>query len=159
MIEVSPNLFVGNATDCDDLPKDHDFVIIHAAKERWHRQALGYTTPGAPKDDPEYLWCYRNGNLILNIVDVADPRFIAKTMIDEAVKFARDHLAQGQKVLIHCNQGRSRSPTIAMLVLAPELPETFVAAKIAFRRIYPPHDPARGIHTFAKDNWSAYRGS
>lgn len=157
MIEVSPNLFVGNQSDYEELPDGHDFVIIHACKEPHHRRALGYTTPGAPKDHAEYLWCYRKGDLILNIVDVADPRFIAKPMIDEAVKFARDHLAAGRKVFVHCNQGRSRSPTIAMLIMAPEMHEAFTRAEMDFRKVYPLHDPARGIHTFAKENWGAYR--
>lgn len=158
MIEVSPNLFVGNQSDCEELPDGHDFVIIHACKEPHHRRALGYKTPGAPKDDPEYLWCYRKGNLILNIVDAADARFVSKAMIDEAVRFARDHLAAGRKVLVHCNQGRSRSPTIALLILAPEMDASYIRAEMDFRKVYPLYDPARGVQAFAKDNWDAYRG-
>ncbi len=60
--------------------------------------------------------------------------------------------------MVHCNQGRSRSPTIAMLVLAKSLPAKFEDAEDAFREIYPDYDPANGMREFARMNWDDYRG-
>ena len=153
MIEVAPRLWVGSQADYER--KRPAWPIVQACKEPYHRKALGYTTRGAPKDSPEYLFCYRGKRLILNIVDVDDPQFISAAGVDEAVGFVRRQ--RGVDVLIHCNQGRSRSPSIAMLALAGDLPETFDDAETIMRRLYPPYDPARGVHEFARANWQRYR--
>lgn len=43
MIEVYPKLFVGNQQDYDLTVKTQaDWRVVHACKEPYHRQALGY---------------------------------------------------------------------------------------------------------------------
>lgn len=62
----------------------------------------------------------RRDRLILNLVDVKNPAYIAKKIIDEALKFIDQSLKEGQKVLVHCTQGQNRSPGIGLLYLAKE---------------------------------------
>jgi Dual specificity phosphatase, catalytic domain len=158
MIEVAPGLHVGSQLDFENLPDGHGMAIVHGCKEPHHRKALGYTGRAAPKDDPEYLFARRDDRLILNLVDVADPAYVARELIDTAVEFITEMRAGGREVLVHCNQGRSRSPTIAMLVMAKSLPADFKDAEEAFREIYPDYDPANGMREFARTNWDDYRG-
>ncbi len=116
MIEVYNNLYVGSQFDYDSSVRfQSGWAIVHACKEPYHREALGYKTNGAPKDHPEYLIAKRGNRLILNLVDVDKVDYIANSIIDEALTFINTNLSNDLKVLVHCNQGRSRSAGIAML--------------------------------------------
>lgn len=48
MIEVHPNLFVGSQDDEAAIRGHPSWFVVHACKEPYHRQALGYTSQGAP---------------------------------------------------------------------------------------------------------------
>ncbi|MCA9423370.1 MAG: dual specificity protein phosphatase family protein [Nitrospira sp.] len=164
MIEVYPNLFVGNESDYEFTVKGQDgWWIVHACKEPYHRQELGYRGRGAPKDHPEYLIARRSHRLILNLVDVDNPAYIAKEIVDAALAFVDEGLCNNNKVLIHCNQGQSRSPTIALLYLARQTDQfqrnSFPEAEEKFRRIYPLYQPALGMRQFAAINWDSYVSS
>ena len=119
MKEVYPNLYVGNQADYDNNKQSfEEWKVVHACKEPYHRRALGYMGRGAPKDSPYYYYLYdRMGNLILNIVDTDSPDYFNDEMIDEAIKYCLEGINNGKKVLIHCNQGESRAPSIALLAL------------------------------------------
>jgi hypothetical protein len=167
MIEVAPNLFVGSddehkakLAEMEAQPWPTAVVIIHACKEPYHRKALGYGGRGAPKDHPEYLVAMRRCEMCLNLVDADDPAYIPQRLIDIAVSGIRDALDKGIKVLIHCNQGHSRAPVLAMMALADELFAVlpFEEAEIAFRMLYPPYDPKNGMRQFAINNWDRYQG-
>ena len=83
MIEVSKNLYIGNQDDYEFKVKGSaEWAIVHACKEPYHRNLLGYTGRGAPKEHPEYLFARRNNSLFLNIVDVDSPDYIVKDIID-----------------------------------------------------------------------------
>jgi predicted protein tyrosine phosphatase len=158
MIEVHHNLFVGDATDEASVRGAAGWYVVSAAKEPWHRQALGYTQRAAPKDHPEYLWARRENRLILNLVDVADPAYIRPEIVEIALAAIHTALEKdGQKVLVHCNQGGSRGPTIAMLYLQRHTDEfaglDYEAAAEQFRSIYPSYAPARGVAEYARANW------
>jgi predicted protein tyrosine phosphatase len=160
MIEIYPNLFVGNADDYELQVKGQtDWAVVHACKEPYHRRELGYTSRGAPKNHPEYLIARRGNRLILNLVDANDPNYIPKEIIDAALDFIKDGLGKSQKVLVHCNQGESRSPSIGMLYLATnteKLPKEFTEAEQSFRQIYPMYNPSEGMRGFLIRNWSGY---
>ena len=154
MIEVHPNLFVGSGAD---LPEDTDgWFIISAAKEPYHRDALGYTGRTAPKDHPEYLMARRDNRLILNLVDVADPAYIRPELIGIALHDIGAELAKGNKVLVHCNQGGSRAPGIALMWLhrnGPYQAMSLDEAETHFKTIYPDYAPAAGIRGYLDQNW------
>ena len=115
MIEVYTNLFVGAEHDEVSLRGQDGWFVVHACKEPYHRQALGYRGQGAPKHHPEYLIARRDGRLILNLVDVDDVNFISPIIIDAALGDIHQNI-MSKRVLVHCNQGQSRSPSIAFFV-------------------------------------------
>ena len=161
MLEVAPNLHVGNEQDYELVVKNQGgWAVVHACKEPYHRQALGgYPGRGAPKNHLEYLIARRGDRLILNMVDADNPAYIPKELVDAALQFIGEQLHGGKRVLVHCNQGASRSAGIALLYLAVsgQLPrESFAAAEQAFSEIYPPCAMAAGIRGFLMQNWSAY---
>lgn len=163
MHEVLPNLYVGSAACFDKhlapLMENDTWAlwsVVHAAKEPYHRETLGYTTRAAPKDHPEYLFAFRGHRLFMNLVDAADPAYIPKALIDVAILFMEDADRQGRKLMVHCNQGRSRSPTLLMLLIAPLLPADFTEAEEKFKTLCPDYAPADGMRIFAMVNWLEY---
>lgn len=162
MIEVSPNLFVGSAADYESKVRDQaGWCVVHACKEPYHRQALGYSGRAAPSSHPEYLVARRGNRLILNFVDAPDPKYVPRELVDAALEFIHARLAEGSRVLVHCNQRESRAPTLALLYLArytEELPSAIGPALDEFRRRYPEFRPADGVHGYVVANWAEYAG-
>lgn len=164
MREIATGLWVGSQRDYEATVKGSGWGWILAAKEPWHREALGYA-PGkaAPKDDSRYLVARQQTGhgddiLILNMIDAHVSSYIPKLMVDEAITFGRQCAYADKMLGIFCNQGLSRSPTLAMLILAPTLCEEFDIAEDEFRRLYPPYQPAAGVRGFARQHWAEYHG-
>jgi hypothetical protein len=159
LIEVYENLFVGSQNDEGEVRGQVGWFVVHACKEPYHRDALGYTGRAVAKDHPEYLIAHRPGRLILNLVDVADVNFISSNIIDPALDAIHQHIAS-HKVLVHCNQGMSRSPTIALLYLlkfTSALSRQDIDGDLeAFKQLYPPYAPAKGMADYARINWRKY---
>lgn len=161
MIEIYPNLFIGDEHDYESRVRHQPgWCIVHACKEPYHRQALGYTQRAAPKTHPEYLIARRGTRLILNLVDAPDPAYIPKEIIDAALEFIGINLSSGNRVLVHCNEGCSRSASIGLLFLAKytdKLPKgDFFTAETLFRSLYPPYNPKSGMRGFMMGNWHHY---
>jgi len=164
MIEIYPNLFIGHQGDYEyQVTGQDDWAVVHACKEPYHRRLLGYTGRGAPKNHPEYYFAERGDRLYLNLVDAPNPAYIPKAIIDKALAFIHEKLSEGLKVLIHCNQGESRSPGIGLLYLlchTDALRRTSLdEALMTFRRIYPPFRPGRGISGFIAEHWDKFAAS
>ena len=95
MIEVYPNLFVGDEIDYElDVLAKKGWAVVHACKEPYHRQALGYRGREAPERHPERLVARRGYRLILNMVDARDPELFPKEMIDTALDFIKEDVRQ-----------------------------------------------------------------
>ncbi|MFP4029619.1 MAG: phosphatase [Candidatus Brocadiia bacterium] len=161
MIEIYPGLYVGNEIDYERTVKGQEgWRVVHACKEPYHRQLLGYKGRGAPKDHPEYLVAERGNRLFLNFVDAHDPDYIPKEIVDSALSFAREGLNAGFQVLVHCNLGQSRSPSLGLLYLAAytdAIPScSLEAAEEAFREVYPAYCPKNGIRGFLDEHWEEY---
>lgn len=157
MIEIYPNLFVGSQEDFEANPtKFLEWRVVHACKEPYHRKALGYTGRGAPQNSPYYYYLYdKYGHLILNIVDTNSPDFFNDEMIDEAVRYCLEGLENNQKVLIHCNQGESRAPSLGLLVMRKTgfFGDDFEKSVDVYRKIYPLFNPKSGIYLYIKKRW------
>ena len=160
MKEITRNLYIGSQDDYESNVKFQlDWFIVHACKEPYHRQALGYTGRAVANTHPEYLIAERENKLILNLVDTADPKYIAKEIIDKAIA-AIDENIESKNVLVHCNQGMSRSATIGLLYLhhvGVISTDNFEEAENEFIKIYPDYNPANGMRIFAELNWNNYQ--
>ena len=159
MIEVCVNLFVGSERDEASIRGQPGWFVVHACKEPYHRQALGYRSQGAPKHHPEYLIAKRTGRLILNLVDAPDVSYIPPEIIDAALAAIEQNIISS-KVLVHCNLGQSRSPGIAFLYLVRRSSlfagQNHGDAMLQFRRLYPAFAPAKGMADYIRLNWSKY---
>lgn len=164
MIEIADRLHIGDQHDyeCDVSMQRNSsplWSIVQACKEPYHRMALGYVGRGAPKDHPEYQIAVRGNRMILNLVDTPDPKYISAKIIDRALVFTRRALAEGRRVLVHYNQGMSRSATIGLLYMATQgyyNGMDFADAEIAFLERYPLYNPGSGMRGFADANWERY---
>jgi predicted protein tyrosine phosphatase len=161
MIEVYPNLFVGDQIDYElNVLGQKGWAVVHACKEPYHRQALGYRGRTAPEGHRERLVARRGHRLILNMVDARDPSLFSEEMMDAALDFIDETLDKGLKVLVHSNRGQSRSASIALLYMAArldELPaESLEAAEEKFKTIYPYYNPQSGIREHLRQNWYRY---
>lgn len=162
MIEITQNLFIGAEHDYEFSVKGKsDWVVVHACKEPYHRRELGYTGRAAPNTHPEYLIVRREGRLILNLVDAPNPMYIPKEIIDAAIEYIHENLNNSKNVLVHCNLGESRSPSIGLLYLAMytnKVPREFLDAEKAYQEIYPAYKPGLGMRGFMMKNWDNYIG-
>lgn len=161
MIEVYSNLFVGDEIDYElNVAAQEGWAVVQACKEPYHRQALGYRGRRPPEGHHESLVARRGHRLILNMVDARDPALFPKEMIDAALDFIHEALDKGLKVLVHCDRGDSRAPSIALLYMAArlgELPtESLEAAEEKFRTLYPNYNPKPGIYGHLRQNWHRY---
>lgn len=157
MINVIENLYVGSDEDVEIFLEQHpDGAIVHAAKDPWHRNALGYTGRGAPKDHPEYLFARRDARLYLNMVDAHDPKYIPKDMFTETTDFLLDyHHDQQRPCLVHCNQGKSRSPALVMWYMHSLnlLPSDYVEALDTLSDSGVVPEFGAGVEGFMMDNY------
>ncbi len=160
MKEIVKNLFIGSQDDYElQVKSQNNWFVIHACKEPYHRQALGYTGRAASKDHPEYLIAKRKNRLILNLVDVDNPAYISELIIDEAIKNIVENVGK-RNVLLHCNQGCSRSATIGLLYLhyvGVIITDDYEEAEQEYLQIYPFYNPANGMRMYAKNNWNKYK--
>lgn len=154
MKEVYRDLYVGSDLDVQMPLVRVDWAVVSACKDGpWgHRYMLGYKTPSAPKDD-HYLVVQKSEHLGLNLIDSTNPDFISGEAINAGVVFIAKCLAEGYKVLVHCNEGRSRGPTVAMLYLyqtglIPPGPLTDVI--YVFKQLYEAYDPGVGMLEYLK---------
>ncbi len=154
MKQIYPHLYIGNDMDYMHVDLQGGWAVVHAARDPYHRLALGLEAR-AGKEHPEYLFALRGDELCLNLVDAADPKYVSDVIVDTALRFIDQHLSSGREVLIHCNMGRSRSPTIGLAYLGYDhiAPEDYEKALDAFRILYPDYWPSLGMKGYLEQNW------
>ena len=139
--------------DYETYKNKQGFAFVNACKEPYHRQALGYKGRSCDKDNPEYLYAFRDNRLICNLVDTDLVEYVRPEIINACMIFIGYHLEQGENVLINCNLGESRSPIIAMLYLATIgyfKGLSFEEAEVKFKELYPKYLPRQGMRNYAK---------
>jgi len=93
--------------------------------------------------------------LFLNWVDSSNPDDFLVEEFYAAFNFI-DKWKGSHSVLIHCDYGQSRSPSLLMAYLAlrqQSLPPTFFAALSEFQKLCPQHVSPSGILKFIKQEW------
>lgn len=160
MENVYPNLYVGDDNDATKALESGRFYVVSCCKDgpNGHRSILKYKTLGAPKGK-NYYTAYEDGHMAINLIDAEDPAYIPDEAVYAALKAINDHLQQGQKVLVHCNKGHSRSPSIVMLYLRSigELPERFHEGFKIFKTLYPPYDPGLGMQHYVRRKYAVLK--
>lgn len=140
MKEIDSNIFIGSDDDYHTVSEDKDFVFIQAARDPF------FTELNQPSG---VLFARVDNRLVLNMVD-AGPGFpFDPSLFTESIKFINDN--KDKKVLIHCNQGQSRSPAIACLYLGVKYNLSYVEAvyKLNYRDYHP-----NGVERFLIKNWN-----
>jgi len=155
--EIIKNLYVGGDQDVPRA-KERGYSRLAACKDGpdGHRVMLGYKSLGAPQGN-EYLFAQRGNWAALNLIDNDDPDMIPDAVLDAGLKFIHQQMLVGKKVLIHCNHGHSRGPTMALMYLRAigELPQGFNRAVHIFRSLYPDYDVNSGMKSKAWERWKS----
>jgi hypothetical protein len=153
--KVYTNLFIGSDDDCNTCIINPEFYIIHACKT-CHQRAVGYKG-SLPSTHPNYL-IYENGaHLFLNMVDMPNellPKF-TNPIFNCSMNFINREI-QNKKILIHCNMGQSRSPSIGLAYLAITgviSNNSYETAIKEFKVFYPEYLPGAGIMLYMRHNW------
>lgn len=155
MREVGAGLFVGTEQDCFRESRD-GWAVVHACKNPCHAQAVGYRG-SLPSDHQHYLLLRKDRHLFMNLIDPEAPLFMKESFTGFR-SFASEHSGAGTNILIHCNQGLSRAPSLALLFLARDVGEipdgSYRAARRAYEEMDPAYDPGEGIQNYLRDNWT-----
>lgn len=156
MIEVYDRLFVGGEADC--RPGNEELVVVHACKSPCHQRAVGYRG-SLPSSHPNYLVLEHSYDLYLNIIDPDKPLFMPP-LFTAFLEFAGRHWDDGREVLVHCNQGESRSPTLAMMLMAKHISAitdaSYNEARAEFEGLYAGYRPGLGIQTYLRRHWAQF---
>lgn len=159
MKDVYKNLYIGNIDDFYSLaPKSDEWAFVHATRTV-HFNVFGrakiYSKEEKSHDD--FLYYVEDNRLSLNWMDGPAVFFEAGgiKVFEEAMDFIDKWLPK-RNVLVHCDQGVSRSPTLTLTYLSKrtdKLPaESFEKAKKKFVEIYPDYFPG-GIEKYVDKNW------
>ena len=156
MREVYERLFVGTEYDC--RVGDEEWAVVHACKSPCHQRAVGYRG-SLPSNHSNYLVLERENELFLNIIDPPKPLFMPP-LFTSFLDFAARHWDNGANLLIHCNQGESRAPSLALLFLAKHIHEiahdSFENAKEGYSKIDPFYQPGLGIQIYLNQSWDSF---
>lgn len=128
MYNVVDNIYIGTADEVN-FAKQYGYSILGVCKEPLHRQNArirghnkdGYTGRAMDKNEPEYLFAKRDHALYCNFIDTQDSSYIPLEAVNECMNFLDEEIIyQDRKVLIACNKGESRSPSIALMWLVKQ---------------------------------------
>ncbi len=148
--QLIDNLFIADLES--GHPEGTGAAIVHACKTPCHQNALRYEG-SLPSTDPNYLFFEGDLDLFLNIIDPKEPLFKIE-VFDKALEFIDKHI-KNREVIIHCNQGLSRAPALAMLFLFRD--KSFDEAMNSMRDMFPQFAPNTGIQTFLREHWDHFK--
>lgn len=152
---VARNLAFGNESICTHATSGA-IADVHACKEPCHRAAVGYRGRRLASCHPHYLVLRREFHLYLNLIDPPQPLF-TRVSFEAFMTFVDEHLPR-REVLIHCNRGESRAPSLALLYMAKRLSmlpaDSYATAAALFRQQFA-YNPGAGIALWLTQNWGA----
>jgi len=149
MIKVWDRLYIGDQNDCKN--GNDEWSIIHACKYPCFDNF----------ESTSYLVCETSTDLYLNLIDSYKPLFMPYSF-QTFFKFIKQHYGQEKKILIHCNKGESRSPSLALLFLAKTLcvisNHSYDKARKEFTELFDKYNPSLGIQKYFYRNWKQLNG-
>lgn len=150
---VTPKLYFGDLTAGHRAPADA--AIVHACKDPCHKKEVGYDKQ-LDSSHPDYLCRVKGAHLYLNMIDPPLPLFKPE-MFKKFFEFVDAQIAE-RSVVIHCNQGQSRAPSLTLLYMAKRmqlLPDTdYLSARRAFEQRFP-YNPGKGIESYLATEWAS----
>lgn len=157
MLRIANNVYVGNLEGLIFTNKK-DWAIIHAS-QRYHYYVMGwdYKDHKPNKSHTNYLHYQYKNEISLNWVDGRSELYdwVGVETFNNLLDFIEDR-SKTLKVFIHCDLGKSRSPTVGLLYLAKRtdiIPGfSYEIAYKKFKKIYPQYNPG-GIADYVSDNW------
>ena len=156
MKEVHERLHVGSEWDC--FHAREGWAVVHACKFPCHRRAVGYRK-APPKSSPYYLFREIDDNLYLNMID-ASAKYFSHTIFETPLDFIDLHWNDGMNILVHCNKGGSRAPSIVLLFLAKRIgvidASSYDGARQDFLKVYPQYNPSQGIRSYLRKHWDEF---
>lgn len=151
---LNTNLYLGSKYDLDKT-NNHEWAFVHVCKTS-HLARLGkqYNT------SPYYIMFEEENHLYINWVDAQSPEMFdwqgqGVANFTKVLDFI-DSKIRDRKVFVHCDQGQSRSPAVAMLYMSKRqkaISPNFDDARIEFAKIYPDYFSDSGITKFIQQNW------
>lgn len=141
--------------DCCQHPTVEDGLrVVHACKHPCYVEALQRLVGGpVEKDDPRYLSLANpeGTELWLNMIDPPTPLFKLE-MFYAFLDFVE--VRGVGNLLIHCNKGLSRAPSLALLAWARQADRrSYRNAKKWFVSNLMSYTPGLGIDKFLEDHW------
>ena len=153
---LDSGVWVGNRDACAEALRDPDWAVINTSKHM-HANIVGVPA-NQLRNHPDYLRLERDGLLSFNWVDGEAKLYDwhKPEAFIRALDFI-DTWLPSRKVLISCDRGGSRSPTLGLLYLAKRkhliTDVSFVEARREFVAIYPRYAPA-GIASYVTRHWN-----
>ena len=151
MKSIFPGLHIGPQSDYATVKDDPTWSVVRTGNEFFPDNA-NTAESTAPVREGKCLFVYLRDAVVELDIPVAP--------YETALKFIHEQLSTGQKVLIHCSQGVSRSASIGMLYLASRTDRfqrmSFEDAVDEYDRIFPPLHMGVAIRTFVKRNWDHF---
>lgn len=162
VVKLGEELAIGDLDACPMATTSGRWrAVVHAAKDPCHRAFVQYQG-NLPPSHPEYLWALRGRDMALNLIDPPVPLFRAESFI-RAMDFMDTFREGDDPLLVHCNNGLSRAPSLVLLYMARRLKtipdDSYAVARAVFETMIPPgtYQPGQGIQTFLAGNWEALR--
>lgn len=157
MKQISPNVYVGGDEDYEKVKNDKDWCYVRCCKfgDGGHKDLLGYNTQSSP-EGPHKYWAKKGRVLALNLLDLDDPNYVPEEAIQQGLDFIRDNVDE-KKVLVACNAGHSRGPTMGLMWLRTigRMPYSFMQSEKHYANLYRKFDPSPGIEQFARMHWAS----
>ena len=162
LVKMGEELAIGDLDACPMATTSGRWrAVVHGCKDPCHRAFVQYRGHLAPSH-PEYLWALRGRELALNLIDPPVPLFRVESFV-RALDFMDAFRDGPDPLLIHCNNGLSRAPSLALLYMAKRsktIPDdSFAVARAVFETLVPPgtYQPGQGIETFLAEHWGVLR--
>ena len=158
MKEIYKNLFVCSQQEYNYMPIDDKTSFAFCAKDPYHKLIVGYKT-NLPKDHPEYLIARRTELNVIsaNLIDINKDGYVSEYIIKELIQFIDEELAKGQRVVLVCNQGKSRSASIGLMYMLHKGCfkgyQTFFNVMEAYKEVYPDYEPGFGMMKATERYW------
>ena len=156
LVRVADRLSYGDGGMCSRVD-DGSLGVVHACRMPCFRRAVARPT-NFPDTPHHHLVCERGHHLFLNLLDSPLPHFVMPSF--QAFLGFVDREIRDREVLIHCNRGESRAPSLALLYMAKRLgslpDDSYERAAEAFGSQFP-YRPGEGIRRWLSSNWKQIR--